>query len=299
MSVQIDVFKCVSLGAYILTHAHTDHGAHLPKGFPHVVNCSPITKQLMQDSHPNVNFKPNLIQGAWSLLENNILVYCFHSGHCIGGIGVFIPSLQLLHFGDGRPSNTTVRIIYEISKVFTRGKITVVCDNYFSNLRKNLLTCENFPIKIPSLRDSKKILQKVLIDQFKLFPNAKIYLKIAHFGTLSCLPCTKFAYKWIGSSSTPSSTLCQNAFSLFPFQTKNADGFPSITVSSAWDKDLPENIDDDFDCVIVLSANWWFYHCETNLFHPKMDEKNQMRIYACAHASTQELSEDFETLCNI
>jgi len=281
---------------HILTHAHLDHGGtRLPKTFPFLVHCSAITQHLMELTHPKVRFQSDLFNATWCVLEDSILVYCFNSGHCIGGIGIYCPDHSYLHFGDGRPSSRTLATVSQISKIFIEkgNALKVKCDSYVATMQRDMPECVDFPVNIPTLRDSKRMLQNLLLENQRQI----IHVKVAHFGTLLCLPRKGFCYEWHGSTSTPAANLCYHAFLLFQFDTDTSKNKKNIIVSFGWDKDPPP-LHHNIGLCIFLSSNWWIQQCETDLFRPKRDKDNQIRIYACAHASKQELLTAFDGLCS-
>jgi hypothetical protein len=281
---------------YILTHAHTDHGGKLSAKFRGVVHCTSITKYLMQSTRPDVKFVADLVYSAWSVLDMQLLVYCFDSGHCLGGIGFYCPELNILHFGDGRPTRSTISNIVEIHTLFgeeesQKKTLQTACDQYSQEASKSV-KCTTFVSDTPTLHESSQILADVLRSQKNAQTKQTLNIKLAHFGSLGCLP-REFGYYWLSTVPASGPTLlCQKAFELYKFKPG------PIAVSYKWDTYHIEH--DDANVVsIILSANWWIQQCvsSADLRKPRVDEKQNIRVYASAHASLTEIQRDFANLC--
>ncbi len=286
--------------AYVLTHAHTDHHANLSQKFTHVVHCSLITKALMQSLFPSVTFVDDLVCGAWTALENDVLVYTFDSCHCVGGVGVYCPDLQVLHFGDGRPLRSTIQCLLHFHEKYvgSQMKLSVVCDTFIANTLRRFDVVSQVKSNFPTVKASRNLLRKTIKHYQLKNPSRPIHIQVAHFGALSGLP-REFGYTWSRSLFTQSAAanLCEAAFDIMRFKQG------SINVSFAWSiKNRPHKkaITDLHDAVvIILSANWFFAHgyLNENLFRPTKDEKGYLRIFLCSHASPTELSVNYASLC--
>ena len=82
---------------HILTHAHTDH-ANIPKSFPCIVHCSQLTYQLLK--HRFRQLRPSLVLGDVRIGKENI--YVFRNYHSPDSVGVYVYSIGLLYWGEGR-----------------------------------------------------------------------------------------------------------------------------------------------------------------------------------------------------
>ncbi len=281
---------------YVLTHAHTDHSAGLSLKFPYVIHCSRETKILMSHLYPQVTFKDDLIPGVWSVVDDKLLIFCFDSNHCVGSIGVYCPDLGLLHFGDGRPSKQVHSEIQEFNAQL-EGKVlltNISCDPFVKEALVRFKSPFKGKFKMPTQKESTQILGSFLARQ-----NKKVCIQVAHFGALSCIP-RNLGYQWVEHEKNTSRavTLCKAAFDLLCFQ------HGEIEVCCTWDKKKNGQQQSDREVNVILSATWFFQNCfgsETkppNLFEPMIDKDENVRIFACGHASPFELETNYQGMCN-
>jgi len=305
MRVFVDSFRKKDVdetgnGIYILTHAHTDHSGSLSQNCKHQIHCSPVTKLLMGPFYPLVDFEADLICDAWTVVDQTVLVYCFYSQHCIGGIGIYCPDLNLLHFGDGRPRIKTIDKILQFHKKYVNQHTlpqNVVCDSYIENIvQKFNLEVSNLP-QIPTVSESSSVIEQLL--KKLLLQGEEIEIQVTHFGAISALP-RVFGYTWFQpalAQQQQAHVLCQTAFRTFQF----TEG--PIVVSYAWAIRPRLSKNEIARCknkaVIILSANWFFEQEERHnkLLEPQVDSHGYIRVFVCSHASPHELSFNFRGLC--
>jgi hypothetical protein len=206
-----------------------------------------------------------------------------------------------LHFGDGRPSQQTLKEIQEFNAQL-EGKVllnNISCDSFVKEALERFESPFKGKFKMPTQKESTEILASFLVQQ----SSKQVCIQVAHFGALSCIP-RRQGCQWIEHMKIESRavTLCKAAFDLLCFPRGETQ------VCCAWDKKKlgqQQNDDEDDDVVnVILSATWFFQNCfgsETkppNLFEPTIDKDGNVRIFACGHASPFELETEYQGMCN-
>ncbi len=292
--IRIDSFsRPLHSTIFVLTHAHSDHTSNLSKKFKYRVHCSPITKHLMNISHPDVQFVDDLIYNAWTCLDDQVMVFAFDSIHCVGGIGLYCPDFNLLHFGDGRPSVRTIEKILNFHRQFvdTKVPLEVLCDVFVHKTVTDFQIDLPENLTFPTLRESRNLLRATLSHY-----NVPIKILVTHFGALSCLP-RDFGYIWVHDNNVSSNSQrsCQEAFKLFNFQP----GLIEVAHARIYKKKhYSDYATNDTPIIIILSANWFFKNFSVSNFNTAvLDNKGFLRIFVCAHASEAELESNYQGMC--
>lgn len=273
--MNIDKFPLHTKEICILTHAHTDHSI-IPKRCQAIIYCSPITKKLMESFDQHHEFSGTLIPNTWQKIKS-IDVYIFSSYHSIGSIGLFIPSLCLLHWGDGRPEKKMIQHLQNIMTPIC-SNLTIHHDDYLTSTFQ-----KKVPDELPSIFESNHLINSV-IEQY--INDKKIWIRIPHFGALEVLP-KKYHYKFKKCGIQVADSVCQEAFHLLNLDSIKTG--PKIYVSrDIADKCNRNNHNEDY-LFIYLSTNWWFLEGQNqNLYKPFQINEYKIRIFVTNHASPNE-----------
>ncbi len=275
MNVDIDVFK-IGASFALLSHPHMDHLV-IPAKFTGEIHASHITCLIMNEVDKSHVFVPSLAAGKWTRIHS-IDIYSFDSNHMVGSLGFFIPSLCLLHWGDGRPEEPTIR---DIKRAMGHN----ICPGL--TIRDDCLHKQfpmSFPNEYPTIQDSIVMLTQLLnrlIDQQK-----KIWIHLASCSGLEILPkSSKWRYKFKKCGRRLADSICQTVFNLLELDN-GLIAAHKIYVS----RDRPSkcNMSHQEDMIIIkLSALHWFVE---NLvkFEPIQESPDEMRVFVCFHASGNE-----------
>ncbi len=273
--MDIDKFEIGTTNKIVLlTHVHQDHCV-IPKKFTGIIYCSPITAHLMQKIDKIHIFSPKLIINQWIKLDD-MDAYCFSTNHGIGAVGVFVPSLCLLHYGDGRPNQQCVKELKTVLNPVCPN-LTIIGDDFF----KAFIACVK---KYPSVVESCIMLKKVIKEHYS---NEVIWIKIASFSCLEVLPLNpKWRYKFKKCGNAIADTICEEAFKLLGLDDCNQSA-KKIYVS----RDLPTvrcHMSSKKKFLIVrMSARFWFIQ-KYDKFIPVRISNDEIRCFVCFHASEHE-----------